>query len=55
MLYSLLGRLAWRIAKRRMRKRRPSRRQSASAALLTAGAVVMASYRGQARKRTSRR
>ena len=55
MLYSLLGRLAWRIAKRRMRKRRPSRRQSVIAALMTAGAVLASSYRGQARKRSSRR
>lgn len=54
MLYSLLGRLAWRITKRRMRQRRPSRRQSVVAALVTAGAVL-ASYRGQARKRSSRR
>ncbi|MBA2644415.1 MAG: hypothetical protein H0U80_03110 [Solirubrobacterales bacterium] len=54
MLYSLLGRLAWRIAKRRMRSRRPSRRQSLFAALVTAGGVL-ASYRAQARKRSSRR
>lgn len=55
MLYSLLGRLTWSFAKRRMRRRRkPETRRPLLAALITAGALV-ASYREQGRRRASRR
>lgn len=53
MLYSMLGRLVWHFAKRRLRNRKPTRRQSVIAALVTAGGVA-ASYFAQSRSRRSR-